>query len=65
MGALGAGGNSEFLRGSDIDKLGEDLARALVRVAREFSGRVVHQGEGEPMVNRIYVEALSMVQGTG
>jgi DNA-binding transcriptional ArsR family regulator len=52
--ATGAG-----LAGREVDALGEDLARSLVKVSRRYAEREVKQGEGEPMVNTIYSEALS------
>ena len=63
LGALGTG--AKDFRGDDVDELGEDLAKALVRVARRYAGREVNQGEGEPIVNRIYTEALSALQNPG
>ena len=65
LGALGLGRSPRNRRGDDIDKLGEDLAKALVKVAKEYSGREVQQGEGEPLANRIYVEALSIIRNAG
>ncbi len=44
--------------GRDVDRLGEDFARALVTVARKFTEREVDQGEGEVLVGKIYSDAL-------
>ena len=65
LGALGLGRSQRNRRGDDIDKLGEDLAKALVKVAKEYSGREVHQGEGEPQAHSIYLEALSVIRNPG
>ena len=43
----------------DVDELGEKLARELVKVAGEFSGVEVAQGEGEEKANDIYSKALA------
>jgi DNA-binding transcriptional ArsR family regulator len=45
--------------GRAVDKLGEDLAKALVTVARRYSEKQVSQGEGEALVGEIYSNALS------
>lgn len=44
--------------GREVDKLGEDLAKALVTVARRYAAKEVSQGEGEVLAGRIYEEAL-------
>lgn len=44
---------------SAIDEIGEELAKELVRVARDYSGREITQGDGESLVNEIYTSALS------
>jgi len=48
--------------GQDVDRLGEDLAKALVTVARRYTDREVNQGEGEVLVGRIYANALSKLR---
>lgn len=62
LGALATKEGARDFKGEDIDKMGEDLAKALVDVARGYAGRVVNQGEGEPLVNKIYIEALSVLK---
>lgn len=62
LGALGK--ETEDFQGDDVDELGEELARVLVKVARRYANRDVNQGEGEPMVNRIYAEALAVLQNS-
>jgi DNA-binding transcriptional ArsR family regulator len=47
------------LAGTDVDTLGEELAKELVKVARRYSEMEVNQGEGEELVNEIYREALA------
>lgn len=59
LSAGGAHGAKLNLRGKDVDKLGEELAEELVKVARRYSESEVNQGEGEELVNRIYTEALA------
>lgn len=61
-GVLSVSGNRRGLAGPDgreVDRLGEDLAKALVDVARRYETREVDQGEGEGLVVRIYKEALA------
>jgi len=61
-GLLSAHGNLHEVaghNGQDVDRLGEDLARALVTVARQYVGREVSQGEGEVLVGEIYASASS------
>lgn len=43
----------------DVDDLGEELARELVKVAEKYSHREVAQGEGEDLVNEVYSKALA------
>ncbi|MDE1853334.1 MAG: helix-turn-helix domain-containing protein [Thaumarchaeota archaeon] len=43
----------------DVDELGEEMARELVKVARGYAKREVSQGEGEDLVNEIYTKALA------
>ena len=45
--------------GNEVDRLGEDLAKALVTAARRRAGVAVKQGEGEALVGGIYTEALA------
>lgn len=47
------------LAGREVDKVGEEYAKELVRVAKKYSGMEINQGEGEELVNRLYTEALS------
>ena len=47
------------LTNKDVDSLGEDFARELVKVAEGFGDVEVPQGEGEDMVNEIYSKALA------
>ena len=61
-GVLSVLGNRNEIAGHDgreVDRLGEDLAKALVTVARKHSEKKVSQGEGEPLVVEIYADALS------
>jgi DNA-binding transcriptional ArsR family regulator len=61
-GVLSVLGNRHEIAGRDgreVDRLGEDLAKALVIVARRFAERKVNQGEGEVLVGEIYTNALS------
>ena len=48
--------------GREVDRLGEDLAMALVAVARRYVAKTVEQGEGEVLVGRIYEEALAKLR---
>ena len=48
----------------DVDTLGEDFARELVKVAEDHRDVEVSQGEGEDMVNEIYSRALSRLIGS-
>ncbi len=59
LSALGVGREIAGHNGSEVDWLGEDLAKALVTVARKYSEVVVSQGEGEALVGKIYANALS------
>lgn len=59
LSALGSGNRIAMPGGQDVDVLGEELAKALVAVARRYSDRYVIQGEGEALVGRIYSTALS------
>lgn len=64
-GVLSVLGNTQEIagpNGRDLDKLGEDLAKALVTVARRYADREVNQGEGEILVGRIYANALSKLR---
>ncbi len=64
-GALSVIGNPHEIagpNGREVDKLGEDLAKALVTVARNYAGREVSQGEGEVLVGEIYAKALSKLR---
>lgn len=61
-GVLSAGtaqGSRLRLPNRDVDTLGEDFARELVRVAGGYRGVEVAQGGGEEMVNEIYSMALA------
>ena len=61
-GALGVLGSRHEIAGRDgreVDRLGEDLAKALVKVAKKYLERKVTQGEGEVLVGEIYADALS------
>ena len=61
-GVLSVLGNRNEIAGHDgheVDKLGEDLAKALVTVARKYSEKRVSQGEGEVLVGEVYADALS------
>ena len=62
LGALATKGGKRDFKGDDVDDLGENLAKALVKVARNHAGRTVNQGEGEPLVNSIYVQALMVLR---
>ena len=61
-GVLSAGkalrGQAAFSK-REVDSLGEDLARELVKVAVDFAGVQVNQGEGEDQVNEMYSRALT------
>ena len=48
--------------GREVDRLGEDLAKMLVVVARRYASKEVNQGEGEALVGRIYEEALAKLR---
>lgn len=59
MSAANGGAPKLNLEGGDLDRVGEEYAKELVEVAKKYSGVEVRQGEGEPLVNRIYTEALT------
>ena len=46
------------LRGKDVDALGEEFTRVLVKVARKYSKTTVKEDEGEELVQKMYREAL-------
>jgi DNA-binding transcriptional ArsR family regulator len=46
------------LTGRDVDELGEELAKELVKVAGKYRELEINQGEGESLVRKIYTEAL-------
>ena len=61
-GVLSVLGNPQQIagpNGREVDKLGEDLAKALVKVARRYTEKEVSQHEGEVLVEEIYAKALS------
>jgi len=47
------------LTASRVDELGEQLAKILVSVAREYIDENVEPGSGEPRVNEIYSRAFA------
>ena len=60
-GVLSVLGNPHEIAGPDgreVDRLGEELAKALVKVARRYSEREVSLGGGELLVAEIYSNAL-------
>lgn len=65
-GVVSAGGRGAkvLLPGVDLDALGEELAKELVRVAADFEETEVDQGEGEAQVIEIYAKALSNLSMT-
>lgn len=66
-GVLSAGGAEAArlrLLEKDVDELGEEMAKELVKVAKEYSEREVVQGEGEDLVNEIYSRTLSKLLAT-
>jgi DNA-binding transcriptional ArsR family regulator len=52
------------LAAPDVDWFGEELARILVKVARNHEAEEVSPGSGEQMVNRIYSESLALLRKT-
>lgn len=59
-GVIGAGGQvCARLPDRDVDRLAEDLAKEIVKVAEEYMGRRVSLGKGEEQVNEIYSRALA------
>ncbi len=64
-GVLSVLGNRDEIaghNGSGVDNLGEDFAKALVTVAKDYSDVGVSQGEGEALVGEIYAKALSKLK---
>ncbi len=59
LSAESAQGTQLRLTSKDVDSLGEDFARDLVKVAESFGDVEVTQGEGEDLVNEIYSRALA------
>jgi DNA-binding transcriptional ArsR family regulator len=57
-GAVSAKHPGHTLSGEEIDRLGEEFAKLLVRVARKYEETEVAPGRGEHLVNGIYSEAL-------
>jgi DNA-binding transcriptional ArsR family regulator len=51
------------LTASRVDEMGEELARILVEVARDFIGESVEPGMGEKKVNDIYSRAFGQLFG--
>jgi ArsR family transcriptional regulator, repressor of sdpIR and other operons len=49
------------LSGTQVDFLGEEFAKLLVRVAMKYEGREVEPGTGESAVNEIYFRAFKML----
>jgi DNA-binding transcriptional ArsR family regulator len=58
LSGLRSSSETEAFRGRDIDELGEEFATSLVEAARKYSQVDVKQGEGEPLVEKLYAEAL-------
>jgi DNA-binding transcriptional ArsR family regulator len=62
-GALSAftdkGWNIGEVTGSKVDELGEELAKILVNVSRDYVDEDVEPGSGEPRVNEIYSKAFT------
>ena len=64
LSAEAARGTNSGLPNKDVDSLGEELAKQLVEVAKEYAGAQVSQGYGEVMVNEIYSRALARLVRT-
>jgi DNA-binding transcriptional ArsR family regulator len=47
------------LRGKDIDVLGEEFTRTLVKVARGYAKVTIETAEGEELVRKVYRETLA------
>lgn len=54
--------DAAHLRGKDIDVLGEEFTRMLVKVARGYAKATIEEGQGEELVQRMYREALSRLE---
>lgn len=50
------------LRGKDVDVLGEEFTRMLVKIARKYRGVMVKEAEGEEFVQKIYRETLDRLE---
>jgi DNA-binding transcriptional ArsR family regulator len=51
------------LRGKDIDVLGEEFTRTLVRIARGYAKVTIRTAEGEELVQKMYRETLDVLAG--
>jgi len=60
LSALPADGASRF-RGKDVDAIGEEFTRMIVRAAHRYTNVKVEEGEGEELVQKMYREALAEV----
>jgi DNA-binding transcriptional ArsR family regulator len=54
-----AGWKTESVTAARVDEMGEELAKILVGVARQYLDEDVEPGSGEPRVNEIYSRAFA------